>query len=91
MFRCALQLLLEVLVILDMTFALLVLYRFNQIWKIEKRPVPAHVLLVAASYYLLLVGLATREADWRMIFYVPALGLGIASMVVLLRLGRTKR
>lgn len=88
MARLLLQTLLEVLIIIDMSFALLVLVRYRQIWLRRKAPLPHHVWLVAGSYYLLLVGLSTREADWRMVFYVPALLLGIASMSVFIKAGR---
>lgn len=74
------------MIIVLMTFAGLVLVRYRQLWRAGTRPaLPAHVWMVSASYYLLLAALASRPAaDWRVIFWIPALILGILAMLKLM-------
>lgn len=88
--RVAVLVLIEGLIIVLMTFTALVFRRYYQAWKVisrKGRMLPHHVVLVSASYYLLLIALASRQADWRAAIYVPALILGILAMISLLRAG----
>lgn len=86
------EIIIDLLIIANLTFAMVVMIRYYRTWKDLGRkgqPLPLHVWLVSASYYLLLVSLATRTLDWRALIYVPALVAGVASSVVLLRVRPT--
>lgn len=79
--------------VLGATF--MVAVRHLQAWRHSpaKRLLPLHVWTIALSYDLLLVALLTRTgpADWRAGIYIPAILLGAAGMVVMLRYQSAER
>lgn len=57
-------------------------------WRRDKtRLMPLHVWMIALSYDLLLISLLSRDEplNWRAVIYGPAIVLGVAGMVTMLR------